>query len=157
MLRREAELRLAPETQEAYHIAEAGGDDDRSWMEVTTELQRRVVREFGFGSSEADNQANKARGHGEEDGTTEVTEEMALGELRAAAPRYQSIAFWQKLVVGKAKRGSVRAGDAIPPVTLWTLPAQDEGKESAVGCAVTLADLCPSDGRPLAVVALSYS
>ncbi|PRW59105.1 iodothyronine deiodinase [Chlorella sorokiniana] len=45
MLRREDELRLSAEVQEAYAAAELREDTD--WMEVTEGLQRRVLREFG--------------------------------------------------------------------------------------------------------------
>lgn len=140
MLRREAELRLAPETQAAYHEAEARGDDNYSWMEVTTTLQQRVVKEFGFGTGPG------ADGAG---ASTEVSAEAALGELRAAAPRHQDVAFWQKLVQAKAKRGQLRAGDTIPAVELRTFEVDGED--------VRILELVPSDGRPLAVVALSYS
>ena len=144
MLQREAELRLAPETQKAYYEAESGVDNDYSWMEVTSELQRRVVREFGFG------------GDGDGDAEGGVSAEAALGELRAAAPRNMSIAWWQKLVQGKAKRGTVRAGDAIPTVELWTTD-DEAGSSPGASSPVGLSSLVPADGRPLAVVALSYS
>jgi hypothetical protein len=46
MLRRENELRLSEETQKKYMEAEKKSETD--WMEVTIELQRQVVREFGI-------------------------------------------------------------------------------------------------------------
>jgi hypothetical protein len=46
MLRRENELRLSEETQQKYREAERKSETD--WMEVTIELQRQVVREFGI-------------------------------------------------------------------------------------------------------------
>jgi hypothetical protein len=46
MLRRENELRLSEETQRKYQEAERKSETD--WMEVTIELQRQVVREFGI-------------------------------------------------------------------------------------------------------------
>lgn len=46
MLRRENELRLSDETQKKYMEAEKKSEAD--WINVTLELQRQVVREFGI-------------------------------------------------------------------------------------------------------------
>lgn len=46
MLRREEELRLSEEVQAKYAAVEVDGSE-RDWMDVTEQLQRSVVREFG--------------------------------------------------------------------------------------------------------------
>jgi hypothetical protein len=92
MLTRFLALRLAPETQRAYEKAEAEflrvtdevlGDDDafidcEDWLEVTDELQRRVVRKFAsrgdFGDAEPG-----------------FREERALRVLRSATNWYPSL------------------------------------------------------------------
>jgi hypothetical protein len=50
MLRREQQLRTSADTQAAYSAAESSGDTD--WMEVTINLQKQVVSEFGIPPSE---------------------------------------------------------------------------------------------------------
>ena len=47
MLSRENQLRLSPVIQETYRLVEAGElDKYESWMEVTNDLQKRVISEF---------------------------------------------------------------------------------------------------------------
>jgi len=143
MLTLEAQLRSSPEIQTQYQAVEAAGDDEMTWMEVTSKLQRDVCEQFGFGHGGA------------------ASLEVALGELRAAAPRHQDICLWQRLVQNKAKRGDLRKGEAIPNVTLHYLSPDDaDGSNITDGNndgAVALRDLTPADGRPLGVIALSYS
>lgn len=50
MLNRENELRLSPVTQRAYGDAELR--NDISWMQVTEELQKSVIRDFGIADIE---------------------------------------------------------------------------------------------------------
>jgi len=128
MLREEAARRLSPETQEAYARVEAAEGDD-SWMEVTAALQADVCRAFGFG------------GEGSLVG--------AVAQLRAAAPRYPSVAFWVKH--NRSRRGNLARGQAVPNVAL------SDALGSLQPGHVGLHDLCPADGRPLGVIALSYS
>mmetsp|Transcript_75984 Transcript_75984/g.148867 ORF Transcript_75984/g.148867 Transcript_75984/m.148867 type:complete len:135 (-) Transcript_75984:53-457(-) len=134
MLEHEKRLRLSGETQRRYEAVEAAGGD-ASWMEVTEELQRAVVRHFGVlgvGSS------GEARG---------------LAQLRGAAPRHPEVAFWVRH--NRARRGSLARGSFVPDVSLATLKAPVGGV--AGGSLLSLRAQVPSDGRPLAVVAISYS
>ena len=130
MVQCEAARRLDNATQLAYACAEAG-DDDRSWLEVTEELQHDVVREFGYAS-----------------GSARVTA-AALRALRGAAARHPEHAFWVRY--NRARRGALRAGDAAPDVSLARVDA------ATTTPARLPRDFVPTDGRPLAVVALSYS
>ena len=127
MLRREAALRLDAATQREYAEVEAAGDDAVTWMEVTTALQRRVVAEWGFGGARA---------------------RAALRALREIAPLRPDVAFWARH--NRARRGDLAAGDVAPDAPLAPL-------ESDSGGARSVRDAAPADGRPLGVVALSYS
>ena len=116
MLTRENALRLAPETQRAYEKAEAGslrvtdevlGDDDafarcKDWLEVTDELQRRVVREFAsrgdFGDAEPG-----------------FREERALRALRSATNWYPSLRCIPLYVrFNRARTGALQVDSVLP-------------------------------------------
>lgn len=162
MLRREAELRVSSEVQDKYRKVEAAvGNDETTWMEVTVELQKQVCREFGFGGG-----CDGRGGRGGNGGFGEAAENVSLGEalsqLRAAAARHQDVCPWQRLVQHKAVRGTLTRGDPIPNVVVYdlevsVLPSNNGGANGGASGALALRNLTPSDGRPLGVIALSYS
>eukprot|EP00243_Klebsormidium_subtile_P011624 TRINITY_DN6681_c0_g3_i1.p1 TRINITY_DN6681_c0_g3~~TRINITY_DN6681_c0_g3_i1.p1 ORF type:complete len:222 (-),score=28.48 TRINITY_DN6681_c0_g3_i1:32-697(-) len=101
MLRREHELRRSPATQEKYAKAEEREDTD--WMDVTIELQKEVVREFGM----------------------EENMDSALLQLRTAArtypndPDFREIPLYVKYQ--RSRAGHLKPGDAVPDVMLMKL------------------------------------
>lgn len=99
-------------------------------MEVTEALQRSIVRERGF--------------------TGPAEEAAALLALRVSAQRHPEVAFWVRH--NRARRGELRPNHLIPDVSLAPLAPLACGD-----APVRLADLVPADGRPLAIIALSYS
>lgn len=105
MLRREAELRVSSEIQEAIEKAERSANSE--WMDVIDMLQRSIVREFN---------ANQKKGC-----------ILHLQDLREAALRFPEIAFWVKY--NRARQGALRAGDIAPDVPLCR--AQD-GRETTL-------------------------
>jgi len=121
-------LRRSPATQLAMEDAERSGAGD--WIDVATEVQRRVARE----SLSAAAQGDEAR----------VDRRVSL--LRAAALRHPEVAHYVRY--NRARRGDVRAGDAAPAVAVWSL---------AANAAVTLLQREPGDARPLVIVAGSIS
>jgi len=95
MLQREAELRLCKETQQLYEKAERSADTD--WMEVTDQLQRRVIREFEYHEDE----------------------EQALFELRTAAVLHpEEPEFKNHTTLCEVQQGKERCGDRAPDVEL---------------------------------------
>lgn len=87
MLVREEELRLSPATQRAYEAAEgggitiAGGTGRSDWMEVTDDLQRRVVREYlAGGGGGGEGMRKKKEDDGEEEGEGPAAAAVAAGE-----------------------------------------------------------------------------
>mmetsp|Transcript_58544 Transcript_58544/g.79818 ORF Transcript_58544/g.79818 Transcript_58544/m.79818 type:complete len:134 (+) Transcript_58544:846-1247(+) len=131
MLEHEQDLRLSSETQQQFAAVEVAGGE-KSWMEVTAELQATVALRFGFGGVAAADDGLKC----------------AVAQLRGAAPRYPELAFWVRH--NRARRGDLTFGSLVPEVELAPLvPGQQ--KKLALRAQV------PLDGRPLAVVALSYS
>lgn len=96
MLRREAELRVSPEVQDAMEKAEMSVDSE--WMDVIDKLQKRIIVEC------------QASG---KDGRVSA---ICVNDLRQAAQRYPDIAFWVKY--NRAREGTLRVGDAAPDVPL---------------------------------------
>lgn len=128
-------------------------------------------REFGFGDGRVSLASVSP--------APSVSMHEALSLLRSAAPRHQTICWWQRLVQHKARRGTLERGNDVPDVRVYGLDTKDgagdgggggagggevEGGRDRDACAVTanegalaLRTLIPADGRPLGVVALSYS
>ena len=101
MLVAENDARLSPETQALYAAAEAeDADPEHGWMEVTDELQRRLLREAGVPPER---------------------EAAALRALRAATytyPALASIPLYRRFQ--RARAGDLAPGDAVPDVRLLT-------------------------------------
>lgn len=98
MLRREEELRLSAEVQAQYAAVEVDSSE-RDWMDVTVELQRQVVREFG---------------------ASEHEEGAALAALREGALRCESFTpLYVKYQ--RARRGDLAVGDAAVDCELLKL------------------------------------
>ncbi len=93
MLRRENDLRRAPETQAAMERAE--GSARSEWMDVVEDIQKQVVQEVQDRSS---------------------NHKITIQDLRSAAMRYPDIAHWVKY--NRARRGNLKVGDAAPDVPL---------------------------------------
>jgi hypothetical protein len=103
MLIRENELRLSTEYQKRYNDAEKTSTS--SWLDITDELQRQIIREF------------------------DLDEEMddALLCLRCATQMYpdlKTIPLYIKY--NRARDGDLQIGDTIPDVPVIQL----DGKES---------------------------
>ena len=75
--------------------------------------------------------------------------DAALRALREGAPRHPEIAFWSRY--NRARRGDLVAGDVAPDASLAPLDSSGGGGPWSL-CAAA-----PTDGRPLAIIALSYS
>jgi len=92
MLRRENDLRRAPETQAAMERAE--GSAGSEWMDVVEDIQKQAVQEVQDKSSH----------------------NITIQDLRSAAMRYPDIAHWVKY--NRARRGNLKVGDTAPDVPL---------------------------------------
>ena len=107
MLREEHSVRTAPETQALYTAAESTGASD--WMEVTAELQDKLVQRYGF--------------------IDPWRKEIALNELRRATYNFpddaeiQSIPLYVKF--NKARQGNLRVGDKCPDMSLLSFQSPD--------------------------------
>jgi hypothetical protein len=125
MLIRENELRLSPVTQQAYADAELR--DDTSWMHVTEELQKRVVREFGIEDIE-----------------------YGLTNIRIAHVLYPNEQDFKEIPLyvkyNRCRQGNLHCGDYVPHVDLKLL----------TGKPVSLSDFYVQD-KPLVIVGGSYS
>jgi hypothetical protein len=77
--------------------------------------------------------------------TTAADEEMAIMHLRVFAQRHPEVAFWVRH--NRARRGELRPNNLVPNIALSLLH----------GAPFQLFDAVPLDGRPLAIIALSYS
>mmetsp|Transcript_26223 Transcript_26223/g.66744 ORF Transcript_26223/g.66744 Transcript_26223/m.66744 type:complete len:142 (-) Transcript_26223:1096-1521(-) len=101
VLKREDELRLSPETQALYEEAELR--DDTDWMEVTSELQRRVLREFGVGQA----------------GWSGPGMDKALADMRAAPydwPGLKPLCIYHRHQ--RSHEGDQMPGDALPAFSM---------------------------------------
>jgi len=125
MLIREHELRTSIETQKIYSEAEKSEATD--WMEVTDQLQRRVIKEFGI-----------------ED------EELGLYSLRTAAIAYPDVQDFKEIPLyvkyNRAKNGFLKCGDEAPNVNIVKM-------DQSCGSLLDYSNI----GRPLVVIAGSYS
>lgn len=124
MLRRESELRLAPETQERYDSCPSGPDQD----DVTTSIQRQVLTEFGY------DDLNILR---------------AAQQRFPGDPEITETAFWFKY--NRCRDGPVvasPAGDTRAP----DVPLSLLGSTTATTLHEYAASL-PDKGRPLVLVA----
>lgn len=127
MLRAEADARLSDATQEAYGAAEMR--DDADWLDVTADLQTRLLTEAGV-------PANRMA--------------AALWLLRSAASLFPADPLCRigvHVVHNRARAGELAAGDAAPDVPLYAL-----GSGSA---PTTLRAAC--DGAPTLLVAGSFT
>jgi hypothetical protein len=128
MLARENEMRLSPDTQVLYAQAELSADTD--WMEVTEQLQERLVREFGY---ESPGDIRKA-----------------LNALRGARGDYpddlEIVQLANYMKFNRARRGDLECEMDAPNVPLVAMNSN----------LVHLHDFV-QPGRPLVVVAGSYS
>ena len=123
----ENELRLCEETQRAYAEAEASNETD--WMEVTGELQRRVLSGAGVADENMD---------------------AALYLLRSASKLFpEQPDFGNQIYVKfqRAKQGALRSGDIAPDVFLHDMQA-GRGSSLALQCEGAL---------PTVLVAGSYT
>jgi len=96
MLTLENEMRLSQDTQELYSKAEEQNDTD--WLEVTDQLQRRLLQEQG--------------------GVNEEDLESALLFFRSATYTYPSLAaipIYRRFQ--RARSGRLAPGDLVPDVT----------------------------------------
>ncbi|GAQ85120.1 hypothetical protein KFL_002200060 [Klebsormidium nitens] len=126
MLRREHELRHSPATQKKY--AEAEKMEVTDWMDVTIELQKQVVREFGL----------------------EGNMESALLQLRTAARTYPDDPDFRELPLyvkyQRSRAGHLKPGDSVPDIMLMKLD----------GALQRLKDLA-AGARPLVLLAGSMT
>jgi len=125
MLIRENELRTCEETQEIYALAERRCDTD--WMEVTEELQRRVLREFGVEDVEVGLKALRC-----------------AWQLYPDDPELREIPLYVKY--NRARKGTLCVGDDAPNTDVVSL---DLSKEKLFKFMV--------DDVPLVIIAGSYS
>ena len=132
MLRAEETARTSSDTQAAYAEAESGAHGTgRDWLDVTEALQQHLLAEQGV-----------------------PPERMAaaLFALRAASQLFPDDAELRQLSLyvrhNRAQLGTLRPGDALPDVPLFSL----EG----MGAATTLREVCHGP-QPTLVVAGSWS
>lgn len=104
MIRREVELRKAPETLAAMECAEDSVQSE--WMDVVEGVQHQVVTEFHESSHRFSAEAT--------DITLQDLTDITVQDLRAAALRHPEVAFWVKH--NRARRGTLEVGDAAPNV-----------------------------------------
>lgn len=97
MLIRENELRLSEEFQKLYEEAEKDSNSERSWLDVTEELQRRVITEF-----QLDEQMDEAL--------------LCLRCSTEIFPELKSIPIYVRF--NRARDGDLKVGDFIPNVDL---------------------------------------
>lgn len=112
-----------------------------SWLDVVGKLQERVVREF----SSADEHLVK------------LPVADAVHQLRLAAQRFPELCFWMKY--NRARHCPVEEGTPAPDVPLILLPALSPAAptQTQQPTHVHLSDFVPLDGKPLALISLSYS
>jgi len=104
MLTRENILRLSPEYQQRYEQAERDSNAETSWLDVTDQLQRQVVREF------------------------HLEEEMdeALLCLRSATQIYPDLKEIPLYVrYNRARQGDLQIGDTAPNVPVVKLNGEE--------------------------------
>jgi len=101
MLKRENEIRLSEHTQALYANAETQANTD--WMDITEELQRTVVKEFGFDKDE--NAINNA-----------VHTLRCAQVLFAYDPEITQLALYIKY--NRARSGDLEPGSIAPNLTL---------------------------------------
>jgi hypothetical protein len=151
MLRRENELRLTPQVQEAYARTHGGG-------KVTIDVQKQVAEEFGFPDVE-----------------------VGIELLRTAEARFpddpeiKQLSHYRKY--NRAKQGDLNTGDVAPDVRVYNMDGQavqlfafagrqseqreiepvikrarvGGGEEGAVAAPVI------ADSKPVVLIAGSYS
>ncbi len=136
MLVHENFLRLSPQAQQRFEAAEASADSE--WMAVAQEIQEQVVREFSVG-----------RPHVERD------MDVALWELRAAAQRHPEHALYVRH--NRARQGTLRVGDVCPNVPVVSVFATSSSSSSAAPPQHRHLLDRASPGRPLVIIAGSYS
>ena len=126
-LRAEEVARLSASTQAAYAAAEAREDTD--WLDVTEELQQRVLRD--------------------EAGVPPAHMAAALFALRGAAQLFPRDAELRRIPLyvrhNRAEQGTLRAGDALPEVPLFPLrPAAAANDDAATSLRAVCAGMQPT-------------
>ena len=116
-LRAEEEARWSEATQAAYGTAESD-KSDADWLEVTDELQRRVLRGAGVSPPRL---------------------AAALFVMRAASQLFPDDAEVQQASLyvryNRARPGNLRAGDALPDVPLYSLQPDCKPTSLRAACA----------------------
>lgn len=136
LLRREVELRKAPETLEAMQRAEESVDFE--WMNVVEDLQHRIIQQYQTERN---------------DSLPFEFADISVRDLRLAALRHPEIAFWVKN--NRARQGSLKVGDVAPDVPL--LRAIDGSLTSLLAQSSTDAANTEPSSRRTVVVAGSLS
>lgn len=139
MLVRENALRLAPDTQRAYESAEGGtvGVDNKAegdnvgaergrfedWLEVTDDLQRRVVREFLHRGAQVNNDFERDdESTSVGDGGAARKEQLLLRAFRSATAWYPSLRSIPLYVrFNRARAGRLAPGDNLPDAAMLRL------------------------------------
>lgn len=104
MLVRENQLRLSPEYQQQYCQAEQSSASPSSWLDVTDQLQRQVIREFQLGEEMDD----------------------ALLCLRCATQLYPELRGIPLYVrYNRARAGDLNTGDLAPDVPVVNMDGQE--------------------------------
>jgi hypothetical protein len=152
MLKRENELRLSEEAQQAYtKVREVDPDGLPLIVHVTEQLQRRVVQEFGFVDGR------------EEEGIEFLRSAQALFPGDKELLHQANYIKYNRLVLG-----DLRVGSAAPNVDLVqfsqtpTKNADSEVKSDSISTSesfqtVKLLDIAAETKQPLVVIAASYS
>lgn len=141
MLRRENELRLSPEMQQQYTEAETH-TSELEWMEVTSELQRRVAREFGFTDVEKGVQALRTASQ-----IYPEEPEMQQIPLYVRYNRCRNGSFLFKQSFKSSKKGDLQRGEEVTNVELMHLEGERVSKLLEFNRV----------GRPLVLFAGSYT
>jgi len=136
MLRRENELRISPETQKKYAESEKLSVND--WMGVTLELQRNLVREFGY--------------------VGDLKEEYGLQILRAAQTLYPNDPEIMNSVLylkyNRARQGPLVAGEPAPDIPLATL---DNDPVTLFHNPFVKSNPNKPENKPLVIIGASWS
>lgn len=134
ILRRENELRLAPETQRLFAAAAktVGGS---GWLDVVEDLQRHVAKEFG------------------------LSEQVGLDAMRRAEallpgdPEVKEISLYRKF--NRCVDGDLAVGDVAPDAHLLSVGT---GPGVGRGCkATTVHSLLEASAQPLVLLVGSYT
>eukprot|EP01113_Clastostelium_recurvatum_P047706 TRINITY_DN8556_c0_g1_i2.p1 TRINITY_DN8556_c0_g1~~TRINITY_DN8556_c0_g1_i2.p1 ORF type:complete len:165 (-),score=36.38 TRINITY_DN8556_c0_g1_i2:609-1103(-) len=161
MLVRENELRLSPAIQARYEAAER--EPELSWMNITEDLQKQVLREFNVTKS-----ATRDDGGNDEE---EEDVEWGLYNLRGASflypdePDFKTIPLYVKY--NRCRQGDLHVGMRVPHIPL--VKVTPSGATTTITINTSLHDEMMTmtmvgagaglgaGGRPLVVIAGSYT